>query len=255
MKRRFGRRFDSRSTPAVTTVVAATLLQRRSPTHRRQSSDNCRSAIASASARRTAGSRPPPLALRDTTVFECVRNRAATRFSTARRTHTHRSWCVCVCASQKSQFRRRANAPEQERGGVSPPVVTRPRLQRRTPTRRATVFRRVAVAPLQVRFATHGGLTPAAPGARGSLTAEKATFAMHESIFAGTRAGGVSPPWRYGNAHALQDALSDGGTRTREQETGRHPPRLHERDCNSVRQHAGDSLPNSGGSAFASASA
>ena len=157
--------------------------------------------------------------------------------------------CIAKVAIPPAGDRARTRA-----GGVSPPVVTRPRLQRRTPTRRATVFRRVAVAPLQVRFATHGGLTPAAPGARGSLTAEKATFAMHESIFAGTRAGGVSPPWRYGNAHALQDALSDGGTRTREQETGRKPPPwLRYRDCNGVRQHAGDGLPKSGGSAFASA--
>ena len=42
VKRRFGRRFDSRSTPAVTTVVAATRLQGRPPTHRRQSSEQLR---------------------------------------------------------------------------------------------------------------------------------------------------------------------------------------------------------------------
>jgi len=42
VKPRFGRRFDSRSTPAVTTVVAATRLQGRPPTHRRQSSEQLR---------------------------------------------------------------------------------------------------------------------------------------------------------------------------------------------------------------------
>ena len=43
---------------------------------------------------------------------------------TPRRAHVRRSCCVCVCTSQKSQFSRWENAPEQERGGVSPPWGT-----------------------------------------------------------------------------------------------------------------------------------
>ena len=108
-------------------------------------------------------------------------------------------------------------------GGRKPPVVTQTRLQRRPPTHRSAVLRAIAEAPVRVRFpiprrayarrswfgspysadmircalqvrlrTTHGGLTPAAPGARRSLGGEKATFAMHESISAETGARGLS---------------------------------------------------------------
>jgi len=38
-----------------------------------------------------------------------------------RRADASRSWCVCVCASQKSQIRRRTNGTRTGAGGVSPP--------------------------------------------------------------------------------------------------------------------------------------
>jgi len=79
--------------------------------------------------------------------------------------------------------------------------------------------------PLQACPATHGGLTPVAPGARRSLDGEKATFAMHKRVWPRTRVGGVSPPC------------------------------LRHRDCTDARQRTVGSLPSNGASAFASASA
>ena len=161
-----------------------------------------------------------------------------------RRAYARRSCCVCVCASQKSQFRWRANAREQERRGVSPPwfvkrrfgrrfdsrstptatrVVAATPLQRRPPTRRETLSGDFAEVFLQVRLPNHGGLTPAALGA--------CAFVHRKS------------------------RNSVGGRKAREQERGgASPPWLHGRDCNGVRQRTGDSLPNNCGSACASTS-
>ena len=59
----------------------------------------------------------------------------------------------------------------------------------------------IAVAPLQLRFPTHGGMTSAAPGAQGSLAGGKATFAIHNRIWS-TRRAEASAPRGCGNAIA-----------------------------------------------------
>jgi len=66
-----------------------------------------------------------------------------------------------------------------------------------------------------------------------------------------TRAGGVSPPWFTKQRFERRFDSHSPATDTRGR---RKPPWLRQRDRNSVRQHAGGSLPSNCGSAFASAS-
>jgi hypothetical protein len=70
---------------------------------------------------------------------------------------------MCVCASQKSFFRRRTFAPTQERGASAPRGFTTATAPASVSTLPA-VSRDFAEAPLQSRYGNHGGLTPAALG-------------------------------------------------------------------------------------------
>jgi len=105
---------------------------------------NCGSAFANASARHTAGSRPPLLVLSGTSCPNMYVIVPATRFSTARQADARRSWCVC--ASQKSQFRRQTLASRSARaGGVSLPWFAKRGLERRFDSASTPTATRVAV--------------------------------------------------------------------------------------------------------------
>ena len=71
---------------------------------------------------------------------------------------------ACVFVHRKSRNCVGGRTRADKSGGRKPPVVSLPRLQRRSPTRRPGVCRTFAEAPLQQRLPRHGGLTPAAPG-------------------------------------------------------------------------------------------
>jgi len=79
----------------------------------------------------------------------------------ARRADASRSWCVCVCASQKSQIRRRTNAARTRAGGVSPRGYT-DAIATASANAATTVFRQLPKRHCKCVSATHGGLTSAA---------------------------------------------------------------------------------------------
>ena len=186
-------------------------LQRRPPTHRRQSPEQLRKRLCKYVSATHGGLTPAALGCRrDVAPRLCVSPLQVRFPSHGGLTAAAPAACAFVHRKSRNSAGKRSRRDLQERGGRKPPVVTRTRLQRRPPTRRrSAVCRTIAVAHLQVRLPSHGGLTPAAPGARRFFGAEKATFALYKRIFARTRAVAVSPPW------------------------------LHGRDCNGVRQHAG----------------
>jgi len=161
---------------------------------------------------------------------------------------------VCVRASQKSQFRRLTCASQRARAGgvssawstkrlssgtrllhacivpcrrlgaegVGPPCVVRGHTQQRPPTHRSAVSPTVAVAPLQVRQRDTRRADARRSCVWRPLDGEKATFALHKRVFAATRAGGVSPPWRSVNALARECDFCD--VRTHVHKSGRREP-------------------------------
>ena len=134
VNRRFGRRFDSRSTPAVTTVVTLPRLQRRAPTHRRQSAEQLRKRLSECVSRSHGGLTP-----------------AAPR--------------ACAFVHRKSRNSVGWRTSREQEWGRKPPVLHGNALARvfaSMSERLPTVRQRI---PLQSRYYTHGGLTPAALGA------------------------------------------------------------------------------------------
>jgi hypothetical protein len=92
---------------------------------------------------------------------------------------------MCVCASQKSFFRRQTFAPRNKSGGRKPPVGC---------IRCEREIRNSSHCNCRRGLLTHGGLTPAAPDRMRVCASQKSLFAGRRA-HRETRAGGVSPPW------------------------------------------------------------
>ena len=110
-----------------------------------------------------------------------------------RRADTRRSCCVCVCASQKSQFRRPANGRDQERGR-KPPVVREPRLPGRFRTRSHSTTGHAGPRP--------GGVSPPWFGNR-ACEEDSAHVRTRPPDARETKSGGRKPRVDHGNALAM----------------------------------------------------
>jgi len=182
--------------------------------------------------------------------------------------------CMFAVSPLQMRFRtpRRANARRSSSSVASSPNSARfsPDTARLTDPRRANVqgsrlfFGRRRTKPgiyqsLTIPV-THGGLTPAAPGAIAFVCRKSRNFRQTLAL-QGTRAGGVSPPW-LGDRDCNRSSCFQGkggvfpsaprgwliviaieAPASKEKEAClRQPPWLGDRDCNGVRRHTGDGL-------------
>ena len=161
--------------------------------------------------------------------------------------------CMCVCASQKSQFRRRPSATRTRAGGVTPRVE------------HAKLARGIRIAwPATVTPTKSGGRKPPWLHDRDCNGVHQhagrqspATLRKRSCKCAYLATAGLRPPLLalIVRLCIVKVAIPRAAERRANKSEGREPPVVRDRDCNGVRQHAGASLPNICGGAFASASA
>ena len=174
-------------------MVSLPRLHRRSPTHRRHSPQQRRKRHCKCVSATHGGLTPAALVYG---VRSAVKKRLL-RCTNASSPKRERGASVPVPIGQRTRkgmrLLRCTNACARERGGVSPPWIVsnaHATVFANTPSAVSSDF---AEAFLQLRLRSHGGLTPAAPGACRLCIVKVAILPAGER--ARTRAGGVSPPW------------------------------------------------------------